>query len=177
MLELNGARRSRAGRGADAASRPRRHAIFTSSTRPWTASRTGTPARRTCTGWATTSTARPILSTTTSRWTARPRPSPRRGCCGSGHWLRKHGRRRKQGARYWQAGLTVLNTLFDDPYLSTDADHQGLILHSVYHRPNGWDHIPPGGEDALRGIQHVGRLPRPRGGAVCAAGDRGRSRI
>ena len=29
----------------------------------------------------------------------------------------------------------------DDSYLSTDTAHQGLILHSVYHRPNGWDHI------------------------------------
>ena len=25
------------------------------------------------------------------------------------------------------------------PYLSADAGHEGLILHSVYHRPNGWD--------------------------------------
>lgn len=46
--------------------------------------------------------------------------------------------------RYWQAGLTVLNTLFQEPYLSTDPNHQGLILHSIYHRPNGWDHIPKG---------------------------------
>ncbi len=46
--------------------------------------------------------------------------------------------------RYWQAGLTVLDTLFAEPYLSTDANHQGLLLHSVYHRPNGWDHIPEG---------------------------------
>ena len=41
--------------------------------------------------------------------------------------------------RYWQAGLTVCNSLFDTPYLSEDANHQGLILHSVYHRPKGWD--------------------------------------
>lgn len=46
--------------------------------------------------------------------------------------------------RYWQAGLTVLSTLFAEPYLSTDANHQGLLLHSVYHRPSGWDHIPSG---------------------------------
>src|SRR5690606_20553135 len=46
--------------------------------------------------------------------------------------------------RYWQAGLTVASTLFDEPYLSTDPAHQGLLLHSVYHRPNGWDHVPPG---------------------------------
>ena len=41
--------------------------------------------------------------------------------------------------RYWKAGLTVCDALFDEPYLSSDAEHQGLILHAVYHRPNGWD--------------------------------------
>jgi len=47
--------------------------------------------------------------------------------------------------RYEQAGLRVLDTIFDEPYLSTDANHQGLLLHSVYHWPNGWDYVPPGG--------------------------------
>src|SRR5438067_1684554 len=47
--------------------------------------------------------------------------------------------------RYWQAGLTVCDTLFAEPYLSTNASHQGLILHAVYHRPNGWDAKPHGG--------------------------------
>lgn len=61
---------------------------------------------------------------------------------------------------YWQAGLTVLNTLLDEPYLSTTAKHQGLILHSVYHRPNGWDYIPPGrkvpcGESSMWGDYHA----------------------
>lgn len=64
------------------------------------------------------------------------------------------------GNRYWQAGLTVLDTLFDEPYLSTGADHQGLILHSIYHRPNGWDHIPagskiPNGESSMWGDYHA----------------------
>ena len=36
--------------------------------------------------------------------------------------------------RYTQAGLTVCDTLFAEPYLSTAPKHQGLILHSVYHR-------------------------------------------
>lgn len=62
--------------------------------------------------------------------------------------------------RYWQAGLTVLDTLFKEPYLSTDRDHQGLILHSIYHRPNGWDHIPAGskiphGESSMWGDYHA----------------------
>jgi len=45
---------------------------------------------------------------------------------------------------YLQAGLTILDTLFSEPYLCTDPHHQGLILHSIYHRPNGWDNIPNG---------------------------------
>ena len=36
----------------------------------------------------------------------------------------------EDGARYTRAALTVSRTLFDSPYLSEDADHQGLILHS-----------------------------------------------
>ena len=30
------------------------------------------------------------------------------------------------------------------PYLSMKPEHEGLILHSVYHRPNGWDYVPEG---------------------------------
>lgn len=64
------------------------------------------------------------------------------------------------GNRYWQAGLTVLDTLLDEPYLSIDPDHQGLILHSIYHRPNGWDHMPKGskipyGESSMWGDYHA----------------------
>lgn len=67
---------------------------------------------------------------------------------------------KKGGARYRQAGLTVADTLFSEPYLSTSAKHQGLILHSVYHRPNGWDYIAPGqkvpnGESSLWGDYHA----------------------
>lgn len=76
-----------------------------------------------------------------------------------GNFLNKRGQA-NEGKRYWQAGLTVLNTLFDDPYFSTDANHQGLLLHSVYHRPNGWDHIPQGqkvpcGESSMWGDYHA----------------------
>ncbi|MEO8764699.1 MAG: glycosyl hydrolase [Ginsengibacter sp.] len=64
------------------------------------------------------------------------------------------------GERYWQAGLTVLHTIFDEPYLSTDPNHQGLLLHSIYHRPNGWDYIPdgnkiPNGESSMWGDYHA----------------------
>ncbi len=46
-------------------------------------------------------------------------------------------RRGDDGTRYEQAGLRVLETLIDEsgPYLSRDAGHQGLLLHSIYHRP------------------------------------------
>jgi unsaturated chondroitin disaccharide hydrolase len=64
------------------------------------------------------------------------------------------------GARYWQAGLTVLNRLLEEPYLSTSQDHQGLLLHSIYHRPNGWDYVPKGskipyGESSMWGDYHL----------------------
>jgi hypothetical protein len=55
--------------------------------------------------------------------------------------------------RYWQAGLTVCDALFDEPYLSAAEGHQGLILHSVYHRPNGWDGGP--GESSMWGDYHA----------------------
>ena len=66
----------------------------------------------------------------------------------------------KSGEQYWQAGLTVLNTLLDDPYLSTNSSHEGLLLHSIYHRPNGWDYIPkgskiPNGESSMWGDYHI----------------------
>jgi hypothetical protein len=66
------------------------------------------------------------------------------------------------GRRYQQAGLRVLDTLIDKsrPYLSVDSAHQGLLLHSVYHRPNGWDHVPDGsriprGESSMWGDYHL----------------------
>jgi len=68
--------------------------------------------------------------------------------------------REKEGDLYFQAGLTVAKTLFDEPYLSRDVDHQGLLLHSIYHWPNRWDHVPPGrriacGESSMWGDYHL----------------------
>ena len=67
--------------------------------------------------------------------------------------------RSSDSARYTQAGLAVLATLIDPagPYLSQDPSHQGLLLHAIYHRPNGWDAVPPGS-----------RIPR---GESCQWGD------
>ncbi len=80
-----------------------------------------------------------------------------------GTYLRDARNRPTDGQRYRQAALTVANTLFDDPYLSRDPAHQGLILHSVYHRPNGWDYVPPGrqipcGESSMWGDYHAREL-------------------
>jgi hypothetical protein len=74
-----------------------------------------------------------------------------------GHLLSARG---EDGARYEQAGLRVLSTLLDEPYLSKDVAHHGLLLHSVYHRPNGWDHVPTGsriprGESSQWGDYHL----------------------
>jgi hypothetical protein len=66
----------------------------------------------------------------------------------------------QEGERYRQAGLQVTARLLEEPYLSTDSEHEGILLHSVYHRPNGWDYVPagakvPAGESSLWGDYHV----------------------
>ncbi|CAN5919789.1 glycoside hydrolase family 88 protein [soil metagenome] len=76
-----------------------------------------------------------------------------------GRYLQQRGET-EAGDTYWQAGLTVLQTLLQAPYLSTDPNHQGLLLHSVYHWPNGWDHVPEGsripyGESSMWGDYHL----------------------
>ncbi len=66
----------------------------------------------------------------------------------------------EDGRLLFQAGLTIARTLLGPPYLSEDSQHQGLLLHSVYHRPNGWDYVPPGrkvpcGESSQWGDYHL----------------------
>ena len=72
-----------------------------------------------------------------------------------GHFLG----REEAGARYWKAGLTVLKTLLSDTYLCRDDRHEGLILHSLYHRPRDWDYSPDGsvprGESTMWGDYHA----------------------
>jgi hypothetical protein len=60
-----------------------------------------------------------------------------------GHYMKVKGNE-EEGNTYWQAGLTAASRLLEAPYLSVSEKHQGLLLHSVYHRPNGWDYIPEG---------------------------------
>lgn len=79
-----------------------------------------------------------------------------------GHYLKAH-RQPAAGARYLAAGLTIARTLFSDAYLAVSPKHQGLLLHAVYHRPNGWDHVPKGrkvpcGESCLWGDYHAREL-------------------
>jgi hypothetical protein len=67
------------------------------------------------------------------------------------------------GRRHRQAGLSVARTLFAEPYLSVQRRHQGLLLHSVYHRPNGWDRRAtgqsvPNGESSMWGDYHAREL-------------------
>jgi len=66
----------------------------------------------------------------------------------------------RAGKQYLQAGFSVAKTLFDEPYLSIKKSHQGLLLHSIYHWPNRWDHIPKGhnvasGESSMWGDYHL----------------------
>jgi unsaturated chondroitin disaccharide hydrolase len=78
-----------------------------------------------------------------------------------GNFLKQ--RNDKKADVYVQAGLTVTKTLLSDTYLSIDESHEGLILHSVYHRPNGWDNIPKGkkvpcNESSMWGDYHAREL-------------------
>jgi unsaturated chondroitin disaccharide hydrolase len=75
-----------------------------------------------------------------------------------GRWLTARGD--AGGQRYTSAGLTTLRTVLSEPYLATKEDHQGLLLHGVYHRPSGWDFAPDGdgvprGESVLWGDYHL----------------------
>jgi unsaturated chondroitin disaccharide hydrolase len=79
-----------------------------------------------------------------------------------GNHLKAH-KEPRLGARYLAAGLTVARTLFSEKYLSLSPRHEGLILHAVYHRPNGWDHVPKGrkipcGESCMWGDYHAREL-------------------
>jgi hypothetical protein len=64
------------------------------------------------------------------------------------------------GQAYTQAGYTIAARLLEEPYLSTQPDHEGLLLQSIYHHPNGWDRVPPGGkvpsgESSMWGDYHL----------------------
>ncbi|QEN08110.1 glycosyl hydrolase [Oceanispirochaeta crateris] len=66
----------------------------------------------------------------------------------------------EKSLRYSGAATTMMKTLLSDEYLSLKKDHQGLLLHSIYHQPNGWDHVAQGqaisnGESCMWGDYHL----------------------
>jgi hypothetical protein len=78
-----------------------------------------------------------------------------------GNWLK--GSDPERAKTYQQAGIQLANVLFSEPYLSTQESHQGLILHSIYHQPNGWDYVPEKGkvahgESSMWGDYHAREL-------------------
>ncbi len=65
-----------------------------------------------------------------------------------------------RGETYRAAALVTAHALFDEPYLSTNAQHQGILLHSIYHQPNRWDYVHSGqrvanGESCMWGDYHL----------------------
>lgn len=81
------------------------------------------------------------------------------------------------GIPFWDTGAPELHRLGNyqdmksDPfneYEPVDSSAaaigaQGILLHSVYHRPNGWDNIPGGrhipcGESSMWGDYHITEL-------------------
>jgi hypothetical protein len=79
-----------------------------------------------------------------------------------GNYLLNCGRK-VAGEKMRSIAFTLAKYLFAEPYLSFDAKHEGLLLHTVYHRPNGWDYVPPGekvpcGESAMWGDYHTREL-------------------
>ncbi|TDQ13679.1 glycosyl hydrolase family 88 [Algoriphagus boseongensis] len=78
-----------------------------------------------------------------------------------GNWLNQG--KPGSGDTYVQAGIQLANVLFSEPYLSIKETHQGLILHSIYHQPNGWDYVPEKGkvahgESSMWGDYHAREL-------------------
>ncbi|WP_168563949.1 glycosyl hydrolase [Crateriforma spongiae] len=78
-----------------------------------------------------------------------------------GDLLQKRGDH--DAAKYRQAGLHVTANLLQEPYLSTSNDHQGLLLHSIYHQPRGWDEVAEGqsianGQSCMWGDYHLREL-------------------
>ena len=77
-----------------------------------------------------------------------------------GRYLNQRG---SDGDKYTQAGLVTAQSLLSAPYLCSDPEHQGLLLHSVYHRPRGWDYMSddsrvPRGEACMWGDYHLREL-------------------
>ena len=155
-------RRQEGGRWRATSPRRARPPTSTSSTRRPAAFRTGTPARPGSRTWATTSTGPPTRTTTTSRSTARPPRSPRRACSGWAATSKRTARRAPARATSPPASPSR-GRCSPSRTCRPSPQHQGLLLHAVYHRPNGWDHVPKGrqipcGESCMWGDYHLREL-------------------
>ncbi len=69
----------------------------------------------------------------------------------------------RAASKYRLAALNCLKSLLSDPYISKAPNHEGILLHGIYHRPNNWDHIPqgskiPNGEACMWGDYHMTEL-------------------
>ena len=94
-------------------------------------------------------------------------PNSAAAICGQGYlrlgnYFQKIGDTIKAN-RYRSAAFTITQTLLSEPYISNNPRHQGITLHAIYHRPNGWDYIPPKrkipcGESAMWGDYHTMEL-------------------
>ncbi|MGF1531938.1 MAG: glycosyl hydrolase [Puniceicoccaceae bacterium] len=78
------------------------------------------------------------------------------------HYLESTGQP-AQASRYQAAGLKIAHTLFGGPYLAKAKEHQGLVIHSIYHHPNAWDFAhssdaAPYGESSMWGDYHAMEL-------------------
>jgi hypothetical protein len=76
-----------------------------------------------------------------------------------GQYLNNHGDT-DASIQYTQAGLAIADTLLRQNYLATAPNHEGILLHSVYHYPNEWDYVAPGqkipnGESCMWGDYHM----------------------
>ena len=138
-------RRTRRRRGDDARRRRAPPATATSRTRAPMACRTGTPARQGWHDWRLArSSGRPVQRRRTGRQLGGGdrRAGPAAASAAAGRPRRDRRRRRATSRPACARARHALRR--DGPYLSTDPGHQGLLLHSVYHWPNGWDHVPAG---------------------------------
>ena len=96
-----------------------------------------------------------------------PLDSSAAAICGQGYlrlgnYFQSRGDARR-GRRYRASACTIAQALLREPYLSVDRKHQGLVLHSIYHHPNGWDYVPRGrkipcGESSMWGDYHAMEL-------------------
>ncbi len=69
----------------------------------------------------------------------------------------------EKSRKYTAEGFKILETLLSETYLSTDIEHQGILLHTLYHYPNNWDYIPdgskvPNSESSMWGDYHLTEL-------------------